>query len=309
MIKYPEKVEQLKKSIDVSGKKLLHGNPSDEKIDNQIDILLNAITRDSEEIDKENSRIYSKLNFEWSEEEAGEFIKTEFYKFVGFDKYGPMDSNFWKNFGSAPFYQIHEDKKKKPGIGMDTIFGSKFEECSSYFYDINNLIYSLLESFKIKKLKDKEKAEYKNVVSPYKNLEDLEDNVTVKKIEKEAVKFFMDTTKNLQDRIAVFNEYGQDESYIHHPENPTLNRIFDAYKETGYSERHETVKCLDIIDWWVEELKGKRTFVSYKSNKYHPSLKRKPRNYTPSKASVERLKNYYTMLLIDEGVARFEYDW
>lgn len=308
-LKYPEKVEQLKKAIDVSGKKLLYRNPSDEKIDNQIDVLINAIERSSGELKKEQTRIYSKLDFSLDEKQAEKFITTEFYKFVGFDKFGPLDINFWRNFSSAPFYQDSEDKKGKGGIGMNTIFDTKFESCYSYCYEIPGFISSTLESFKIKKTKDKEKSAQVKNISPYKNLSDLEDNVVVKKIAEEAKTFYLDYTKSLEDRIEVFNKHGEEDSCIHQPYSPSLKQIFEIYNETGYSQRHEIINCLSIVEWWIERLVKNRTFISYKENKYHPELKMKKRNYKPSKEAIERLRLYYTNIIIEEGVANFELDW
>ena len=69
------------------------------------------------------------------------------------------------------------------------------------------------------------------------------------------------------------------------------------------------VNCIQIVEWWIETLKEDRSFISYKENKYHPKIKRKKRNYTPSKKAIERLKNYYTNIIIEEGVASFELDW
>jgi len=308
-LKYPEKVEQLKKAIDVSGKKLLHGNPSDEKIDNQIDVLLNSIIRSDDELYKESTRIYSKIDLSMDEKQAEDFIKNEFYKFVGFDKFGPLDNNFWRNFGSAPMYQKYEDEKGKGGIGMDTIFGNKFSDCYSYCYEIPGFISSALESFKSKKINNKQKENKAKNVSPYKNLADLEDNVVVKKISEEAKKFYLDSTKSLKDRLEVFDKHGEEDSCIHQPSNPFLKQIFEIYQETSGVERHEMVSCLGIVEWWIEELKENRSFISYKENKYHPKIKRKKRNYTPSKKAIERLKNYYTNIIIEEGVANFELDW
>lgn len=306
-LKYPEKVELLKKAVDVSGKKLLSKNPSDEKIDLEISIMLNAIERDDDELEAEEVRICSKLDYTWDEQTAEKFIKDSFFKFVGFDKFGPLDPNFWANFGSAPLFQKYEDEKKKPGIGMDTIFGEKLGECYDYIYEISNMVNSVFEDFKLKKSKLQEKTV--NVVSPFKNLADLEDNVTVKKIKAEAEKFYKDTTKDFKDRLEVFDIHGDEDGSIHQPTDKKLAKIFEIYQETGYSERHEMVNCLSIIEWWIDTLKSKRCRISYKENKYHPKIISKKRNYKPSTKAIERLQRYYQEILLEEGVANFEFDW
>jgi hypothetical protein len=306
-IKHPDKVELLKKARCVSGKPLLHGKPTDFKISEQIDILLNAIPRNEDEIHAEIDRIYAKLDFSWSEKEAEEFIRKEMNKFVGLDN-GPLDNEFWRNFGSAPFYQKYENEKKNGSIGMDVIFGKQFENCYSYCYEIPGKINSLLESFKDKKKRTTEK-EKENVVSTFRDLADLEENLTVKKIPAEAKIYYNDKSKPFKERVKVFEKYGDTDSSIHEPAHPYLKKIFQIHLEEGYVERHEMINCLDVIDFWISQLKDRRSKICYKNNKYHPEIKSKKRNYTPSVEAIERLKRYYSEIVIEEGMASFELDW
>lgn len=307
-MKHPDKIELLKKAVCVSGKPLLHGNPSDEKIDTEINILMGAIIRGNDEIKHETSRIYSKLDFSWDEKKAEEFIRETFYKFVGFND-GPLDNNFWINFGSAPFYTkyVKDEYKNKGSVGMDEIFGKQFEHCYSYIYEIRDEISSLTNAFTEKKKRLTQKKEIFS--SPYKDLNELEENVVAKKIKDEAFVFFSDKTKSLENRLEVFKKYGKTHSYIHEPSNPDLARIFEIYKEREEMQRHETADCIRIVESWVNSLVKGRRKISYESNRHHPKIKGTVRNYTPSKESIERLKNYYLEILLEEGTSSFKFDW
>lgn len=305
-LKYPEKVEMLKKAVDVSGKKLLHGKPSDKKIDTQIEILMNTNSISKGMLEEEKTRIFSKLDINMSKEEVEKSITDSLYKLIGFDKFGPLDNGFWRNFGSAPFFQEFEDKKKKPGIGMDTIFGDKFEKNHSVAHDIIWCIEDLLRRFLTKKENASKKE---NVISKYKSLDDLEENLPVKKIAEEAKIFYMDESKSYKERLRVFDKYGEEDSCIHQPNNIYLKKIFDIYFEKGYVQRHEMVSCLDVVHWWIEELEVGRKKIDYSKNHYHPSLINKKRNYEPSDKAIERLRKFYENIILQEGVANFELDW
>lgn len=303
---YPTKVEQLKIAVDVSGKLLLDKSHTDQRIDQEITILMNIIDRSDEDIRKESDRIYSTLDYTMTVTEANIYIRSEFYKFIGITT--QLDFNFWKNFGSAPLYQKYEDEKVKKGIGMDKLFDGKFDGWSNAC-DIEREISVLTENFKSKIDRDLERSAFINIVSPYKNLDDIQENVTVKKAKEAAKIFLMDNTKSIEDKLEVFDIYGEEEQYIYDPNHPFLNKIFEIYKEQDMIQKYEVVDCLDIVEWWIDELSDKRCEISYVSNKYHPNLIRTKRNYEPSQEALDRLSNYYRDIILEEGVVRFTFDW
>ncbi len=305
-LKYPEKVELLKDAIDVSGKRLLPSKTPLGKIDEQIDLIIGLTYRTDDEIKTMESKILNKLlKNNVSKTDSLKFIIKELNTF--FNIKTVFDLEFWKNFGSAPLYQKHENDKKKGGVGMDTIFGDKFDLCYSHIRDSINLTDSLFNSYS--KLLEKSQLQNINVKSKYNSLDDLEDNVVAKKIEAEANIFYKDKTKPMAERLLVFEKYGESENYIHQPEDIRLRKIFKMYGETGYVDKYQTVDCLDVINWWVDELSEKRCKISYNENKYHPKIIKTKRKYTPSEESKNRLSAFYKTLLIEEGVARFTYDW
>lgn len=310
-LKHPEKVNLLRDSIDVSGRRLLPKGTSDDKIDKQIDILLNVIKRTQDEINAQEDRVMSKIDYSKPEKEVVDFIRSEMMNFINLIK-APSQS-FWRNFGSAPYYQKHEDNKgKKGGVGMDTIFGNKFENCHSMMFEVCRLTDDMVDRYKEEKI-NRNSQKDKNIESSFKSLDDLEENLPVKKIDAEAEIFWNDETKDIKERLMVFDKYGKSENYIHHPNHRGLSKIFDMSVESDdggmYYERHQNVSCLEVIDWWVDKLSRNRSKISYNDNQYHPKIKSSKRGYTPSKEAIERLNNYYSRIIMKEGVASFEFDW
>lgn len=150
------------------------------------------------------------------------------------------------------------------------------------------------------------------MISTFKNLNDLEENLSVKKIQGEAKIFIQDESKALKERLKVFAKYGEKKSYIHRPLHPGLHKIFHIaleYDAGMYVERHETVDCFDVIDWWIQELSEDRCEISYLRNEYHPELLKETRNYIPSKEAIKKLQTYYEGILLKEGIVSFEFDW
>lgn len=313
-LSHPEKVNLLRDSIDVSGKRLLPNGTSDEKMDKQIDILLNVIKRTPDEINAQESRVISKIDYSRPKKEMVEFIKTEMMTFINLT--GTPDRVFWRNFGSAPFYQKYEDEKgkkgKKGGVGMDTIFGKKFEDCYSMMFKVYELSDRMIGQYMEEK--DRRNSPIsKNIESKFNSLDDLEENLSVKKICAEAEIFWNDETKDLEERLGVFDKYGKKVNCIHSPSHRGLSRIFDMSSESDSGgmcfERHEEVSCLEVVDWWIDTLIEGRSKISYNDNQYHPKIKSKKRNYTPSDEAIDRLSNYYKRIIMQEGVASLEFDW
>jgi len=309
-LKHPEKVELLRDSIDVSGRRLLPKGTSDDKIDKQIDILLNVEEKSQDDINAQEDRVMSKIDYSKPEKEVVDFIRSEMMNFINLA--GTPSQSFWRNFGSAPYYQKHEDEKgKKGGVGMDTIFGNKFENCHSMMFEVCRLTDDMVDRYKEERV-NRNAPKSENIESKFKSLYDMEENLSVNKIGAEAVIFWNDETKDMKDRIIVFNKYGKKETYIHEPNHQGLARIFNMsseYDDGMCIERHENVDCLDVVWWWIDTLKHKRSKISYNDNQYHPKIKSSKRGYTPSKEAIERLNNYYARIIMKEGVASFEFDW
>jgi len=160
------------------------------------------------------------------------------------------------------------------------------------------------------KEKNKIKKESEKIyTSNFKDLNDLEENVTVKNIKTEAKKFYMDKTKDFKKREKVFSKHGKSNDYIYHPIDSNLKKIFDIYFENDYLDKHQIVKTLDVIKNWIETLSDSRSIIDYSKNKYHPNIKSTERNYTPSDKAIERLYRFYAEKMFLEGVSEFEFDW
>ena len=310
-IKHPEKVNLLRDAICVSGKRLLPKGTSDEKMDEQIDILLNVTKRTPDEINAQESRVMSKIDYSKSEKEVADFIKSEMMTFINLT--GTPSQSFWRNFGLAPYYQRCEDEKgKKGGVGMDTIFGDKFENCHSMMFEVYHLADYMIDRYKEEREK-RNTPKGENIESKFNSLDDLEENLSVKKIYAEAEIFWNDETKDFEERMKVFGKYGKEETYIHEPSHRGLARIFNMSSECDDGgmcfERHQNVDCIYVVEWWIDTLSEGRSKISYNDNQYHPRIISKKRNYTPSNEAIDRLRNYYTRIIMKEGVASFEFDW
>jgi hypothetical protein len=302
--KYPDlsierRIELLKDAIDVSGERLLPIGTKDEKISEQIDMLDNLIVYTRDEVKEKENTLYREA-IKLDPKTVNTFIETEVKNYFNCYNY---DNNFWIKFSSAPYYQKHEDEKgRKGGVGMDTIFGSKFEDCDRYDTDnLINLLKMNVEQYHKKNIKKTPK------VSKYSCLGDF--MKIYEKIRIDAIIFYKDETQGFDERIKVFNKFGKKETYIYTPNNPNLKQIFDIMNEQDYFERHQTVECTYIVDCWVEYLEDKRCKISYNENRYHPKIIKTDRNYTPSNKAIERLRRYYYNIIMSENVAKFDFDW
>tara|TARA_R110000796_G_scaffold126793_2_gene241766 strand:+ start:1052 stop:1972 length:921 start_codon:yes stop_codon:yes gene_type:complete len=302
-MKHEKKVKLLKDAIDVSGEKLLGKSVADTIIDKQIDLLLNAtifsndafVTFDSAFIKTAKNKIFT----------SEEFIKLYdemMLGILGIDEY--LNSKFWRNFSSAPYYQDSEDKKKKGGVGMDTIFGDKFQKNHSNLISIPDRRDNLLRVYNL--WVEKENQPIITTKSKYNSIKDIENEF--KQIEVEALLFTKDKSKSLKDRVEVFNKFGGDGGCMHEPDNEDLSMIFRQYNEMEYASRREVIICKDVLDWWIDELSEHKCEITH-INKYHPKVERTKRNYKPSKEAIERLYNYYMEILIQEGISKFDFDW
>jgi hypothetical protein len=225
-------------------------------------------------------------------------------------------SEMWKKFGSAPCApdgKFHGNKnlerysKLYGACSMETIFEGQFsKKFHIFWYGANNALQEF-ETF-WKEAKKKKDLAAQTFSSPYNTLEDLEDSVVVKKIKDEAVKFYLDKTKDFTERVRVFAVHGEEESCIFNPSDADLGKIFKIYMEKDWIQRHETVDCATIVESWLSNLKKNRCHLSW-SNPYHPKLEKESRNYIPSEEAIDRLYKYYMEKLFLEGVGSFEFDW
>ena len=147
----------------------------------------------------------------------------------------------------------------------------------------------------------------KQAKSMYNSLDEMEEELSVKKIGAEAQIFYMDKSKDLKERIKVFEKYGHEEGSIYTPDDDALNVIFEFHNDDDNNERHQTYETIDIIDWWIGMQKRNRVNV-YKGE-YSPKFKKLTRNYTPNKQAIERLRIYYIEKLFIEGISSFVFDW
>lgn len=151
-------------------------------------------------------------------------------------------------------------------------------------------------------------------ISPYQTLEELESNETVKNATRAGKIFYLDKTKNLNERIEAFYTYGEKDMYIHHFADSNLEKISECFIDRMGVERHQNIDCTEIISWWVAyqwgsaHLPKTRCFIHRdKYNKF--KIVTKPRNYSPSKEAYDRLYAYYLEKVFKEGVATFNFDW
>ena len=339
-----KKVEQLKNSFSVEGSLLIKSNRFtqeeldelfknrgttheshfyhlkknmktyfDQEIADQIETMLNHIVFGEQDlIDKTNSFFNESPLVDLVSEKK--IFTDKVYKLVGWDKFKPLDRKFWREFGSAPIGGLSKSnaklmkfKDKYGACAMEEIFGLKFSNTYFYTYAVQNIIDGFAgkwnEAIKLKKEKEKVYS------SPYKDLNDLEENVTVKKIKEESKNFYLDKTKDFKERVKVFSMHGKFEGSILQPSDSNLKKIFDIYGEKSYIDRHQKCDSVDIVEWWIENLSDGRCKIDYSKNHFHPDLKESKRKYKPSKAVIDRLYRYYVEKLFLDGVGSFEWDW
>jgi hypothetical protein len=223
-------------------------------------------------------------------------------------------SKMWAPFGSAPSNPdgtLHGEKlqklqKKYGACSMGTVFDGQFSDKFHIFWYSAN---TALSGFDTYWEEAKRKKDLKNGIhsSPFKDLNDIEENTVMKKMASVCKEFYLDKSKDFNERVKVFSSYGKSESYIFHPSDPDLKKIFEAYTERDV-QRHETIQCAEVVWWWIDYLRAKRCHLNW-TNPYHPKIDEETRNYKPSQEAVDRLYKFYVEKLFLEGVGSFEFDW
>jgi L-rhamnose mutarotase len=309
-----EELEEMKKNSTCHSSHWMNINKvwTDEQIGEQINTMMASKTFGDTVLDDRIEDLMKSLPLENLSVEK-ETFKINLYKMVGWDVLTPLNPNFWARFGSAPFFISEKDNNKKlltfrklyGACGMNEIFGSKFEDNYRLVYKINNAIENFInlweEKNNIKKIKTK------SFFSPFNSLEEIEENVVVKHIGEEAIKFYHDKTKIFEERVKVFTRHGVRKDFIFHPTDRNINKIFKLYSEDEI-DRNSIIECEQIISWWIEMQAYKKSKLDWE-NPYHPKLKQSNRNYKPSDDACERLYKYYMEKLFLDEVGSFIFDW
>lgn len=283
---------------------------TDKEIEEQIELFMSINLIEQENFNAIVENLLKRLPFKDKESEKITFITT-LKIILKIENCVPVKRDFWRNFGSAPYYIDSGNKKLVKyktlygAIGMHELFGEeRFSIAHHLIYAVDNAV----SRFDIVWENHIEDLEMQSLTSEYKSLDDLEDNVVAKKKYKEARKFYHDKSKDFKQRIKVFSKYGDEDSSIYSPKNSDLNSIFEMHTEGDMYQRHEMVDTINIVESWVDSLSYKRLKLNWK-NPYHPKLVETERNYKPSTEAINRLRVYYLEKLMLEETSSFEFDW
>jgi hypothetical protein len=277
--------------------KVVNEKYSDQEIFDQLRVYFDTKVLDEVALQDQVEAFKYTLPIDISVEEGKKLIQDKFNQLVGWTDTKCMDIHFWSKFGGCQYTQIPYLVENNTDV-----FSKKLS--------LSGFIYGQLYNF------DKWYQDYCNRVtmrrtiftSPYNSMEKMEEELSVKKIKAACKNFYLDKTKDLNERIKVFSKYGDDYGCIWYPYDKDMNKIFQTYVEKNV-ERHEIVTSVDVIKWWIDLLSEKNTKISFKENKYHPNIISKYRNYVPTEESINRLRKYYLEKLFIEGVGSFEVDW
>ena len=288
---------------------------TDEEISDQVEIFLKTPSMNQTDFKDKINKILKGLPIEDKNEER-KIFKQKIFELLNWTEEKNGISEMWIKFGSAPSAadgKFHGNKKLEKyaklygACSMTTIFEGQFsDKFHIFWYGANNSLQEF-ETFWDEAKRKKDLAS-QTFTSPYKDLEDIEDNVVVKKIKEEAKKFYMDKTKDFSERVRVFAVHGREEDYIFTPSDSNLAKIFQLHSESDWIRRHEMVDCATIIENWVIDLSENRCTFNW-SNPYHPGVEKSDRGYTPSKEAIERLYKFYMEKLFLEEVGSFTFDW
>lgn len=227
-----------------------------------------------------------------------EYIKLKLYDLFGWKDLVPMNSEFWQPFHNIAYNLI--------GVLTEGMHKDYFTNVLKYHGFIDRSLNGLDEWYKT--YVNLEKLKNQIHTSPYKNMDEMEEELSVKRIGAAAKEFYLDRTKDISERVKVFSKYGEEQSWIWKPQDFDLHKIFEMHGESGV-ERHEIVYCANVIEWWIECLSYRKTKIDYHKNRFHPELKQEYRNYKPSEESINRLYRYYMEKIFLYGIGKFDFDW
>lgn len=315
-----EEIAQMQKENDCHPSHwlgLLKNNKawSDEEIATQIEVFYATPAIPEQKFKDIVNKLLSSLPINDIVEERKAFRETLFGVLNWTEEKNGV-SEMWRKFGSAPSAKgggFHGNKKLEKyskmygACSMHEVFDGQFsDKFHVFWYGVNHALHQFEEFWKEAKRKKELKAQ--TFISPYNTLDELEDNVVVKKMSEAAKTFYMDETKDFSERVNVFSKYGKAECSIHQPTDANLAKIFNMHLEGDWLERHQVITCADIVYGWVNDLKTKRCKLNW-SNHYHPKLEKTNRNYVPSEEAINRLYRYYIEKLFLEEIGSFEFDW
>lgn len=339
-----KKVEQLKNSFTVEGVPLVKSNRfsdeelnemkststahsshwhgmkkgakiySDEEIATQIEVFFNTPNISEEKFSSIKNKLFKSLPLKDKNKEK-QALREILFSCLNWTEERNGLSKMWAPFGSAPSGDdetLHGEKlqllqQKYGACSMGTIFNGEFsEKFHIFWYSVNNTLHEFDTYWDlVKSQKDLKETAFS---SPYNTLDEIEENVVMKKIPEAAKNFYLDKTKSFEERLKVFAAHGKQDSSIFQPTNRDLKIIFDVYSENGWIERHQIVKCEQIVEYWIDKLIDNRCHLDW-TNKYHPKVATKSRNYKPSQKAIDRLHRYYMEKLFLDGIGSFEWDW
>jgi len=319
-----KKVEQLKKSFTVEGTPLFKSNHftdeeiekmkkestcheshwcglekpdkswSDDEIATQIEVFFNTPNLDTIAFKKLVNKMLKSLPIINKNHELKVFTELLFGCLNWTNEKNGI-SEMWVKFGSAPI------------DSMEIIFGGQFEnKFHIFWYGVKRAIFEFDNYWDNEKRKKDLKE--KTFSSPYNSVDEIEENVVIKNVAEVAKQFYHDKTKDFEERVKVFTKYAKRNTFIFHPTDHDLDKIFKIYIENDFLERRQIIECEKVVNSWIESLMYKRCHLSW-TNPYHPTLKQKNRNYKPSEKAIDRLYKYYMEKLFNDEVGSYEFDW
>ena len=205
-----------------------HKTYTDEEIAEQFSTALNLNSTPPKDLELKIAYEMKILAYKNDKDEK-EAILDNLYKFLGWKNskdnalFEPLDFEFWIGISSMPFIINDESnndniklmfllKKKYGARGIIEIFGNKADT----FFEVSRIMSGLQYSFSTEwsaqhNLKKKKEKIYS---SKYNSLDEIEDNVVIKKIKEEALNFYMDKSKDFNQRRRVFDSHGEEYSSI-----------------------------------------------------------------------------------------------
>lgn len=277
--------------------KVVNEKYSDQEIFDQLRAYFDSKTFDEVYIREQIEAFKYTLPTNLSIEEGKKLIQDKFNQLFGWTDSKYMDIYFWSKFGGCQFTQVPYLVEYDNNIFCNKLNLSSFKHNELYYFEKWYQDYC-----------SRKKARNTIFTSPYNTMDEMEEELSVNKIKEACKNFYLDKTKNLNERIKVFSKYGDTYGYIWTPFDKDMNKIFQMYCENNL-ERHEIVDSVEVIEWWIDLLSEKNTKISFKENKFHPNIIFKYRNYVPTQESIDRLRIFYLERLFIEGVSSFELDW
>ena len=293
-----EKVNILRQIRTTGNQLAIDTKWTDSEIIEQLRTFFESTQRSSHEVTKHYNDFLRRIPLDMTVEEVKMAVQLEMYNFFGWINLTPMDMTFWSNMGRVNYANLAVLIEPT----SQNYFSNIYNYGSTLYHILTHGVEPLYKKFvEIRNLRDTVHT------SIYNNMDEMEEELSVKKIHAAAKEFYLDKTKNFDERKKVFEKYGESIGSIYRPEDLDLGKIFDMYNEND-NERHSIIGCLDIIEWWIEKVYCNKVELDY-YNRYHPKIVKSKRKYTPSDEACIRLTRYYTEKLFLYGISQFTFDW